>query len=556
MISDLPIDADLFKAIAQGLPIGLSVSAGDGTAVFVNVEARRHADPSNVDRILQVDRRTVSVAGHSFKVSTSLDITGQRRLENELFQRAYFDSLTTLPNRSLAEKTVKSLIDGTDGAGLALAFIDIDNFKHINDYYGHSVGDGLLVKIAQRISSQIRDTDLLARVGGDEFMLLMTPAGDLDDVKAAMDRLFTRLKEPFFVDGHEIFSSASVGVSLFPLHGSDYETLRINADSAMYRLKATDKGGVKIYESTIGHAASERMKLEQRLRLAIRDRRLCCAFQPKMNFRSETVTGIEVLLRWRDEHGLIHAPGDFVNLAVELKLMDDITHLVLAETVDAIDSIDCAFGPDTTISVNVAAKQAEDSRFMTGFADAIRSTGYPERFMIEVTEEAFLSKGRFQASVLPLLRERGIRVSLDDFGVGYSSLSALADITADELKVDRSFITDIHKRPRSQMILKAIESLGNALDMSICVEGVETAEELAYLKTATQISTAQGYHFARPVLLEQLLADRVTSGGDRQILVSRDAPPPRLHQRRLPRLDPRKPGLVAADKRDLDPRHR
>jgi EAL domain-containing protein (putative c-di-GMP-specific phosphodiesterase class I) len=271
------------------------------------------------------------------------------------------------------------------------------------------------------------------------------------------------------------------------------------------------------------------------LRLAIRDRRLCCAFQPKVDFRSETVVGLEVLLRLRDEEGVIHPPGDFVNLAVELGLMDDITRLVLADTVGVIDRIDDSFGPQTTISINVAAKQADDFRFMRSFADALGATGYPERFVVELTEEAFLHKSQFQARVLPMLREVGAKISIDDFGVGYSSLSALADITADEIKVDRSFITAIHQRPRSQSLLKAIESLGVALGMSVIVEGVETFEELAYLEAATRIRLAQGYYFARPMFFDEIPRGKTSFYNFRDVASPREPAAARSFQQRLAR---------------------
>ncbi|MDO8359746.1 MAG: EAL domain-containing protein, partial [Devosia sp.] len=265
------------------------------------------------------------------------------------------------------------------------------------------------------------------------------------------------------------------------------------------------------FNPAVDRAASERARTEQRLRLAIRDRRLTCAYQPKVDFRSNELVGSEVLLRWRDEEGLIQPPGDFVNLAVELGLMDEITHLVLAETIGSIDRINAAFGPASTISLNVAARQADEPVFMRSLCDAMAATGYAGRFMLELTEEAFLSRGRFQSEVLPMVREVGARVSIDDFGVGYSSLAALADITADEIKVDRSFITAIHQRPRSQSILKAIESLANALGMSIIVEGVETYEELLYLQAATRIRLAQGFYFAKPMFLDELSVGRTVS---------------------------------------------
>ncbi len=567
-------DARLLEKIVRVLPLGLCVKAPDGTPLYANDAAIRHgadrlprpaaAAPSRAlvqadeakaqcdgdadqreaacsptgraDRTFEVIRQAIVVEGVRYDVATSADVTDQVRLQDDLFRRAYFDDLTGLPNRSLLENGVRDLIDDTRGeAKFALAFIDIDNFKHINDYYGHGVGDALLVKIARRLASQIRRSDLLARVGGDEFVLLLAPIGGVDELGADIERLSARLKEPFFVDGHEIFSSASIGVSLYPSHGRDYEALRVSADAAMCRLKSGAKGGVNFFDPAVGRSTAQRAELEQRLRLAIRDRRLCCAFQPKIDFRSQSVVGLEVLLRWRDEDGVIHAPGDFVNLAVELGLMDDITRLVLAETIGAIDRIDEGFGSLTPISVNVAARQAGDFRFMRSFVEALDATGHPERFMVELTEEAFLHKTQFQTRILPMLRDVGAKISIDDFGVGYSSLSALTDITADEIKVDRSFITAIHRRPRSQSLLRAVESLGAALGMSVVVEGVETFEELAYLEAATRIRYAQGFYFARPMFFDEIPRGAPAFPGVRAAPSPREAVAARNARQRTPR---------------------
>jgi EAL domain-containing protein (putative c-di-GMP-specific phosphodiesterase class I) len=209
-------------------------------------------------------------------------------------------------------------------------------------------------------------------------------------------------------------------------------------------------------------------------------------------------------VRWRDDDGEIHPPGEFIALAVELGLIDPITNFVLAEAVNSIDRLDAAFGPGTTVAVNVAAKQANDLKFMQSFARALSDSRRANRIIIELTEEAFIAKGNFQMEVLPILREMGVRVSIDDFGTGYSSLSALADITADEIKIDRSFISAIHERPRNQSVLRAIESLGRALGMTIIAEGVETYEELAYLHAATGIRYAQGFYFSKPIYLADL----------------------------------------------------
>ena len=472
-----------------------------GESVYANVAAMALLDEvgsSGVD----LTRQEVEVDGNAYDVLTFTDASERRRVENELAKRAFYDDLTGLPKTNLIQQTVDGMI--AEGAQpFALSFIDVDNFKFINDYYGHGVGDQLLVKIARRISDNSRSTDLMARVGGDEFVLLTTPIASFYEVGPEVDRLSTRFREPFFIDGFEIFASASIGVSLYPAHGQSYEVLRANADSAMYRVKETTKGGIKLFDANLSDAATARMEVEQRLRLAIRDQSFFCAFQPKVDFRSDTIVGMEVLLRWRDENGVIRAPGDFIKLAIELGLIDDITMIVVEQVIDQIDLINDAFGPKATISLNVGAKQAGERAFMRKLVDMLSATGYAERFIIELTEEAFLSKSEFQVHVLPMLRAVGIGVSIDDFGVGYSSLSALAEITADELKVDRSFITDIHRKPRNQTILKVIELLGTALNMRIIVEGVETFEELAYLQAATRISCAQGYYFAKPMFLQE-----------------------------------------------------
>jgi diguanylate cyclase (GGDEF)-like protein len=554
MSEDKRLDgAKLVEEIVRALPLGIAIARADGGRLYANHAALAHgADRWRADdgdrgeaavrrseiggRVIEIAQRTVLLGGARYEVATSTDVTERSRLEDELFRHAYFDDLTDLPNRALLEKGVRDLIEGgSQEAQFALAFIDIDNFKHINDYYGHSVGDALLMKIARRIADCIRATDLLARVGGDEFVLLYSPIGAPDELGVDIESLCERLKEPFFIDGHEVFTSASIGVSLYPAHGRDHQALRANADTAMYRMKGAHKGGVNFFQPGLGDKTDERARIEQRLRLAIRDRRLCCAFQPKVDFRSHAVVGLEVLLRWRDEEGAIHAPGDFVNLAVELGLMDDITRLVLAQTVDVIDVIDEAFGADATISINVAAKQAGDFRFMRSLVDAFAATGYPKRFMVELTEEAFLQKSQFQARILPMLREIGAKISIDDFGVGYSSLAALADITADEIKIDRSFITQIHQRPRSQSVLRAIESLGAGLGMSVIVEGVETFEELAYLEAATRIRLAQGYYFARPMSFDEIPLGKDAHHDRRELVALREFVASRIVQPRTAR---------------------
>jgi diguanylate cyclase (GGDEF)-like protein len=420
------------------------------------------------------------------------------------------------------EHRANNLLMGDEGGAMfALAFLDVDNFKHINDYYGHGVGDTLLVEISKRLTRDLRCSDMLARISGDEFLLLLSPIQGAHEVEEFLQSMLSRLAAPFFIEGSEIFASTSIGVSLYPDHGRSYDVLRQNADLAMYRVKNDGKGTVAFFDAAMEHEALARMKIEQSLRLAILEKRFCCAFQAKVDVRTQEIKGIEALVRLRDDEGVIQAPGTFVDLAVELGLIDELTHLVLAEIVKSIDLINETFGQNATISINVAAKQAVNPEFMHSFALALEATGFPRRFMIEVTEDAFVTRTHFQEEILPLFRKLGVGISIDDFGIGYSSLSALADITADEIKIDRSFITDIHKRPRSQGILRAIESLSEALGMTVIAEGIESFEELAYLQAATRIRYAQGYYFSRPIFLEELRPAAPLASESRSSLASR-----------------------------------
>ncbi len=538
----------LLNAVIDQLPVGVTVRAEDGAVVLTNRHAASlggapeapdtdcavittaeqvvQSSGAAPERTLLVCERPARILGRSVTLSAALDFSARKQVELDLSKRAYFDELTGLPNDALAQDHVRQLLERGRMAGrFALAFLDIDNFKHVNDYYTHAIGDALLVKIAQRIALLLRNTDLLARITGDEFLLVLNPIAGDDDLAKLIDELLHELKEPFLIDGYEILTSASIGISVYPDHGMNYETLRRAADTAMYRVKKESKGAAALFDADMGRAMTIRMAREQRLRLAVRDGRFCCAFQPKVDIRTQDVVGVEALIRLRDEDGVIQSPGDFIGLAVELGLIDDLTYLALAEIIKSMDLLDDAFGPQATISINVAAKQASDPKFMIGFCEELKATGCASRFMVEVTEDAFVANSEFPTRFLPMLRDAGVRVSIDDFGTGYSSLATLADITADEIKIDRSFITAIHQRPRSQSVLKAIEALSESLGMTMIAEGVETFEEVAYLQAATRIHYAQGFYFAKPMFLDELAPVRRVVGSARAAASGRDRRP-------------------------------
>jgi cyclic di-GMP phosphodiesterase Gmr len=554
----------LLNEIIDLLPVGVSLQDGAGRYLFANEFARRFvrsidfgpaplakqtaagtiddrdfspvvADefPIGADegRTLLRLQKSGSLNGEPVTLSAFMDISERKQIERELSRRADFDELTGLANRLLIERQIQDLIRESDSR-FAVAFVDIDDFKQINDYYGHVIGDALLVQLARRIAGAISKSDRLARLGGDEFLLLIRDFGDGGAVASVINQIVDEIKQPFIIDAYEIWASASIGVTLYPNHGLDYKTLLHNADSAMYQIKRDKKGGAALFNPKIEQSANERVHLEQRLRLAIRDRRFRCAFQPKVDIYSGDVVGVEALIRLLDENGDVQKPNSFIHLAIELGLIDDLTQLAATQIVSSIDQIDDAFGPEATISLNVAAKQASNVDFMRSIVETLESTPSVGRFIIEVTEDAFVVRSQFQAAVLPMLREAGLRVSIDDFGTGYSSLSALADITADELKIDRSFITNIHERKRNQSILKAIESLANALGMTVIAEGVESAEELNYLRTTTRIRFAQGFYYAKPIFLEETAALGRSDNRSRTAMLRREAMGSRAGRRR------------------------
>lgn len=381
-----------------------SVVAGGKT-----ITAETRVTDAEGERILLTSHTPVFITNNTLLISSAVDITKHKEIERRLTERAHIDKLTGLPDRVRIEEYVESIIASPERRPFALAFIDLDNFKHVNDYYNHAVGDALLKQISERMKSRLQPGDMLARISGDEFMLLLDGFENMDAVSDSIDQVLADLKRPFYLEGFEIFSSCSIGVSFYPAHGSTYETLRRNADGAMYGAKGRAKGQAMYFDDGLGKAIAARMEAEQRLRLAIRDRRFVCAFQPKIDIHTQQVDGFETLVRWRDSDGEIHPPGQFINLAIELGLINPITNFVLTETLNSIDRLDAAFGTGTSISINIGAKQTGDIAFMGALVETIKNSGRAERLILELTEDAIVEQGVFQSDILPILRANGVR---------------------------------------------------------------------------------------------------------------------------------------------------
>src|SRR5262249_11201042 len=348
----------LIAAAQPALYLPVRVGGERGLLILL----RSAGEPQFADGDIAFARRIAAslMAACATRIASAVqaEMTELRRLvgllrarESDLVRRAYSDDLTGLANRPRIEERVNEILRAGTRDPFALAFIDLDNFKHVNDYYNHAVGDALLVKVARCISSVMRETDMLARISGDEFLLLLHPIEGDAIPHTLLERLLAKLKQPFHIEGFEVFTSASIGVSKHPEHGRSYEELRRNADTAMYRAKSEAKGAAAFFDRATGQSISARMQLEQRLRLAIQDRRFCCAFQPKIDIRSREVVGFETLVRWRDDNGELEMPVAFVGLAVELGLIDPITQFVLGDAVASLNRLDSAFGSGTSIAI-------------------------------------------------------------------------------------------------------------------------------------------------------------------------------------------------------------
>jgi diguanylate cyclase (GGDEF)-like protein len=474
------------------------------------------------------DRRDIAVARKlSLIASQALATRRANRVERErtdlkrlagelqaardsLAYRANHDELTGLVSRSYFEHQATTAIAGMKpGQQLAIAFIDLDGFKQVNDYYGHEIGDDLLIEVANRLRRYlVDDTDLVARISGDEFLFLSNPITSADDVMKAATRGLADLREPFLLRGRQLMISASVGVAIYPDHGTTFDELRRNADMAMYRAKHSTRGVAMLYQPSMGLAVATKLDKEQRLRRAVAERRFKAAVQPKVDVKTMEIVGFELLARQVDENGTVGTSASFIDLAVQSGLLDEITTIVLDDALALLPQIDQQFGAHTTFSVNVSTRQATDPVLLRSFLDRISASGYASRFTMEVTEDALLAIDVFRDEILPVITAAGVGVSIDDFGTGYASMSRLLTITANEIKIDRSFVTGLPTRPRSQVMLKAMETIGNELGAVVVAEGIETIEELDYLRQHTNVHVAQGYLFARPMLPAELIAQQ------------------------------------------------
>jgi diguanylate cyclase (GGDEF)-like protein/PAS domain S-box-containing protein len=442
------------------------------------------------------------------------DVTERRRAEAQVAYLAYHDALTGLPNRTQLEEQLRTdLVRARrSGEAVALLYFDLDNFKLVNDSLGHAAGDEVLQETARRVSELVRGGDVLARQGGDEFLLLMHCSGaDAAGAAAqvAAERIAAAMERPFEISDAEFHIGASIGVALFPEHADDAESLLKRADAAMYQAKRTGSGSVAVYQQEEGDARA-RLSLTTRLRRAIGDGDLRLHYQPIVSLDDGLLTGVEALVRWEDPVQGLVPPGDFIPIAEETGLIDPIGDWVMEELCQqALRWAEAGLRP--RLSFNLSPRQLRRADLVSAMAERIAAHGLrPEQFCAELTETAVMSDAHRHRSLLDELHEAGLTIAIDDFGAGHSSLARLRDLPVQVLKVDRAFLDKVPDDRGSSAIVAAILALADALDMTTIVEGIETGEQLAFLREHG-CPFGQGYLLGRPVPADQLALQELST---------------------------------------------
>ncbi len=425
------------------------------------------------------------------------DVTERKNAEAKINHLARYDALTGLPNRIFFHDQMEwALSTMKRGTHCAVLFVDLDQFKQVNDTLGHPAGDALLFAVAERLRNIIRESDLVARFGGDEFVVLQTPLRDPEAASTLARRIVEELSNTYDVDGHRVVIGASVGIAIAPRDGAGADALLKNADMALYRAKSEGRGSWRFFEPEMDVKAQARRSLELDLRHAVATEAFEVYYQPLVNLKTARISTCEALLRWpHPERGMI-SPVEFIPIAEEMGLIVDIGNWVLRRA-----CLDCAQWPnDVHVAVNLSPIQFRRGGVMRAVTEALAASGLPpERLELEITESVLLQDTEATRAILSQLREFGVSISLDDFGTGYSSLSYLHNFPLHKVKIDRSFLSGVGENKRSLPLLRNVARLIAELGMRVTMEGVETQEQLDLLMSEPSFDEAQGFLFSRPV---------------------------------------------------------
>ncbi|MBC7705687.1 MAG: EAL domain-containing protein [Rhodoferax sp.] len=423
------------------------------------------------------------------------------RVTAHISHMAQHDGLTGLPNRFLLTDRLAQALVFADRhrKRVALMYLDLDLFKHTNDSLGHAVGDQLIQAVARRLQDNVRHSDTISRQGGDEFVVLLAEVESVHNADLNAAKLLLAMAEPFYIDGHVLHITASIGVSVYPDNSTDVDTLVRNADIAMYQAKQSGRNNYQLFSEDMNMRVVARQSVETALRKALDKHEFVLHYQPKVSFESGAITGAEALLRVQPPDEALIYPGQFVRVAEDCGLIVPIGRWALREACQQAaqwlkDGFDVGL-----IAVNVSAIEFRDKGFMTEVRAILRETGLdPHKLELELTESGLMQDTSRTMAVLHALRELGVQIAIDDFGTGYSSLSYLQRFPIDTLKIDQSFVQDIQNDSEEALLVNAIIAMGKSLKLRVVAEGVETHQQLAYLRS--QFCTeGQGYYFGRPM---------------------------------------------------------
>ena len=449
-------------------------------------------------RIISISHRPMPDGG---LVATFDDVTEQRRAETRASFLATHDDLTALPNRVVFSQSVSEAIKigRRYDQQFAVMFVDLDRFKIINDTLGHSAGDALLIEIAKRLTQSVRESDLVSRIGGDEFVILLRKISNVEQVTRVARKILTAVVKPLTIHGQECRVTASIGISLFPSDAQDEESLTKNADAAMYAVKEQGRNNFLFHSQEIKTQSIERLMLETSLRHALERNELLLYYQPKQDLSRGSISGVEALLRWHHPDLGLLQPSRFIPLAEETGLIVPIGKWVL-ETACAQSMAWQRQGlPAIRVAVNLSPRQFADPNLLVDVGAALEKSGMPPELLeLEITESMLMQNVEHAVQVLTAIKSLGITLAVDDFGTGYSSMSLVKKFPIDVLKIDRSFVRDIASDSEDKAIADAIIALGRALDLTIVAEGVETAEQEAFLR-AHNCDEIQGYLISKPI---------------------------------------------------------
>jgi diguanylate cyclase (GGDEF)-like protein/PAS domain S-box-containing protein len=451
------------------------------------------------------------------------DVSTARAMAAQMTHSAQHDFLTGLPNRMLLNDRVTQAIvlAPRHSKKVAVLFLDLDGFKHINDSLGHPTGDKLLQSIAKRLVACVRSSDTVSRQGGDEFVVLLSEMEQSEDAAISALRILQAVAEAHTIDHHDLHVTASIGLSVFPDDGKDAETLIKNADTAMYQAKENGRQSYQFFRPAMTVRAVERQSIEENLRRALERREFTLHYQPKIRLRTGEITGAEALLRWTHPGRGPVSPAQFIPVAEDCGLILPIGQWVLREACKQARAWVDAGLPLGTMAVNISSMEFRDDNFLESVFAILSETGLdPRSLELELTESVLMKRAESAASVLKTLRARGVQIAVDDFGTGYSSLSYLRKFPIDALKIDQSFVRQITSAPDDTTIVTAVISMGRSMKLRVVAEGVETREELAFLQ-AHQCDEAQGFYFSRPVLPQQFATLLKTGIPEQAIVVHR-----------------------------------